>query len=111
MHTAEWGSRARPAWKRAAGRALKRALAWRYRHFRPGTEPERWTRVAGLRLRVLPQVFNPGQHFTSGFLAEYLARPGVVPAGGMVLDIGTGSGIAAIAAARAGAGRVVAVDL
>ena len=111
MHTAEWEGRARPVWKRAAGQVLKRALAWRYRHFQPGGEPERWTQVAGLRLRVLPQVFNPGLHFTSGFLAAFLARPGVVPPGGAVLDMGTGSGVAAIAAARAGAGRVVAVDL
>ena len=90
---------------------MKRALAWRYRHFRPGSEPERWVRVAGLRLQVLPEVFNPAVHFTSGFLAETLRRPGLVPPGGSVLDLGTGSGIAAIAAARAGAGRVVAVDL
>src|SRR5215212_4952583 len=105
------GGGARPVWKRAAGRVLKRALNWRFRHFRPGAEPARWTRVAGFRLRVLPQVFNPGLHFTSGFLAGYLGRPGVVPPGGAVLDMGTGSGIAALAAARAGAGRVVAVDL
>jgi release factor glutamine methyltransferase len=110
MHTAE-GVRARPAWKRAAGRVMKRALAWRYRHFRPGAEPERWVRVAGLRLQVLPEVFNPALHFTSGFLVETLRRPGLVPTGGTVLDVGTGSGIAAIAAAQAGAGRVVAVDL
>jgi release factor glutamine methyltransferase len=90
---------------------MKRALAWRYRHFRPGAEPERWVRVAGLRLQVLPEVFNPALHFTSGFLAETLRRPGLVPPGGTVLDLGTGSGIAAIAAAQAGAGRVVAVDL
>jgi release factor glutamine methyltransferase len=111
MYTAEVGAGARPVWKRAAGRVLKRALAWRFRHFRPGGEPERWARVAELRLRVLPDVFNPALHFTSGFLAETLRRPGLVPPGGAVLDIGTGSGIAAIAAARAGAGRVVAVDL
>lgn len=110
MQTAVGADAARPVWKRAAGRVLKRALAWRYRRFRPGGEPERWVRVAGLRLRVLPEVFNPAIHFTSGFLAETLRRPGLIPQGGTVLDMGTGSGIAAIAAARAGAGRVVAVD-
>ena len=101
----------RPWWKRTAGRALKRGLAWRYRHFRPDSEPPRWARVAGLRLYVDRAVFNPGMHFTSGFLACYLARPGTMPAGGRVLDMGTGSGVGAIAAARAGAGRVVAVDI
>jgi release factor glutamine methyltransferase len=102
---------ARPLWRRAGGRALKRLLAWRYRRFRPGSARARLIRVAGLRLRVAPTVFDPGIHFTSGFLATYLGRPGVVPRGGSVLDIGAGSGIAAIAAARAGAGRVVAVDI
>jgi release factor glutamine methyltransferase len=111
MVTAEGERRARPVWKRAAGRVLKRALNWRYRHFRPGSDPERWVRVAGLRLRVLPEVFNPALHFTSGFFAETLRLPGLIPSGGAVLDLGTGSGIAAIAAARAGAGRVVAVDI
>src|SRR5689334_23436899 len=110
MVTAAGERRVRPVWKRAAGRVLKRALNWRYRHFRPGSEPERWVRVAGLRLRVLPEVFNPALHFTSGFFAETLRRPGLIPPGGAVLDLGTGSGIAAIAAAQAGAGRVVAVD-
>src|SRR5690349_7291755 len=103
--------RRRPIWRRAGGRALKRWLAWRYRRFQPGSEPARWIRVAGLRLWVAPTVFNPGIHFTSAFLAAYLSRAGVVPRGGAVLDLGTGSGIAAIAAARAGAGRVVAVDI
>jgi release factor glutamine methyltransferase len=90
---------------------LKRALAWRYRRFRPGSEPERWVRVAGLRLQVLPEVFNPALHFTSGWMAAMVRRPGLIPPGSAVLDLGTGSGIAAIAAAQAGAGRVVAVDL
>jgi methylase of polypeptide subunit release factors len=101
----------RPWWKHAAGRALKRGLAWRYRHFRPDSEPPRWARVAGLRLHVDRAVFNPEMHFTSGFLAGYLARPDVVSPGGRVLDMGTGSGVGAIAAARAAAGPAVAVDI
>lgn len=68
-------------------------------------------RVAGLRLRVLPSVFNPAIHFTSSLLASYLARPGVVPPGSHVLDLGTGSGIVALAAALSGAERVVATDI
>jgi release factor glutamine methyltransferase len=50
-------------------------------------------------------------HFTSGVLARLLLRSGVVQAGASVLDLGTGSGLAAIAAALAGAGRVVATDI
>ena len=102
---------AAPAHKRLARRVLKRIVAWRYRHFRLDAEPARWVRVAGWRLRIAPTVFNPGIYFTSGFLARYLARPGVVPRGGAVLDLGTGSGIMALVAARSGAGRVVATDL
>jgi release factor glutamine methyltransferase len=101
----------RPLWKRAVARIGKRALAWKFRHFRPGMQPERWVRVAGMRLRVAAGVFDPSLHFTSEFLAEYLARPGVVAPTVRVLDVGTGSGIAAIAAARAGAKEVVAVDV
>jgi release factor glutamine methyltransferase len=66
--------------------------------------------VAGLHLRVLPGVFNPALHFTSGALAELLKKPGVVKQGAKVLDIGTGSGVLAVASVLAGGGCVVAVD-
>lgn len=101
----------RPAWKRVIGLVLKRGIGWRFRNFDPNRQPERWVRVAGLKLRVLPGVFNPALHFTSAFLVKYLRRPGAVARGSMVLDLGTGTGIAAIAAAQAGAGRVVATDI
>jgi release factor glutamine methyltransferase len=65
--------------------------------------------AAGLPLVILPQVFNPrllrsGEYFAEQILAG-LVRPGQT-----VLDLGTGSGICAIAAART-SGRVVAVDI
>jgi release factor glutamine methyltransferase len=62
-------------------------------------------------LYVAAGVFHPGRHWTSPFLAWGLRQPGVVPPGGSVLDLGTGSGLAALVAAEAGAGRVVATDL
>jgi release factor glutamine methyltransferase len=98
-------------WKRLVRYVLKRVLDWRFRNFRPGARPAHEVRVAGLRLRVLTGVFDPRLHFTSAFLATYLRRPGVVPPGGRVLDLGTGTGIMAITAGLAGAGLVVATDI
>lgn len=53
--------------------------------------------------------FGTGQHPTTAMclrLLEELARPGV-----SVLDLGSGSGILGIAAARLGAARVLALDI
>lgn len=92
-------------------RVLKLVIGWRFRRFDPNQQPARWVHVAGLRLRVLPGVFNPALHFTSLFLAEYLRRPNVIKPNSLVLDLGTGAGIAAIAAAQSGAARVLATDI
>lgn len=97
--------------RRFARRAGKSWLSWRYRDFSPDTATARHVRVAGLTLLLEPTVFNPNLHFTSGFLAEYLRRDGVIAKSDRVLDIGTGSGLLAISAALAGARQVTAVDL
>jgi methylase of polypeptide subunit release factors len=71
-----------------------------------------WTRtskVAGFQLRVPPTVFHPRFFLTSGFFAEFLGRLDL--SGRRVVEVGTGSGILALAAARAGAAQVVAVDI
>jgi release factor glutamine methyltransferase len=63
----------------------------------------------GFPLVVLPGVFNPTLFFTTGIVVRHLVeRP--IPAGCSVLDLGTGSGALAVAAARTAA-RVVAVDV
>lgn len=67
-------------------------------------------RVAGYEILVLPGVFNPKLFRSGEFLAAAAADPALVPHGCTVLDLGTGSGAAAIAAA-ARAARVVAVDI
>lgn len=66
-------------------------------------------RVAGFPIVVLPHVFNPKLFRTGELLAGFLDAAIVAP-GASVLDMGTGSGVAAVAAARLGA-RVVAVDI
>jgi methylase of polypeptide subunit release factors len=67
------------------------------------------THAAGFRLLVRPTVFHPRYFITSEFLAAYVDRLDL--AGARVADIGTGSGILALAAARAGATDVVALDI
>jgi HemK-related putative methylase len=65
--------------------------------------------VAGLRLIVLPGVFNPKLFRSGEFLARALTAEVVRP-GMRVLDMGTGSGVGAVFAALAGA-CVTAVDV
>jgi SAM-dependent methyltransferase len=66
-------------------------------------------RVNGTTIIVLPQVFNGVQFHTGAFLAETLTAE-LVPSDASVLDLGTGSGIGSIFAAR-WAARVVATDI
>lgn len=66
----------------------------------------------GTPLLVLPTVFNPVLFRTGTFLAETVARlyPDGADEGRSALDMGTGSGVGAVFAARSGF-RVVGVDI
>ena len=67
------------------------------------------TQAAGFRLLVRPTVFHPRFFVTSEFFAGFIGELDL--RGKRVLDIGTGSGILALAAARSGAKLVIAVDI
>jgi release factor glutamine methyltransferase len=66
------------------------------------------TRVEGLELSVFPTVFHPRYFGSSAILARFVSSLNLE--GTLFLDVGCGSGIVAICAARAGA-RVTAVDI
>ena len=93
--------------RRALWRLLLRArfVLWQHRrHDRLVLE-----RGLGLPLVVLPGVLNPALFRTSGVVLEALDG-GAIPAGATVLDLGSGSGVLAVTAART-ARSVVAVDI
>jgi release factor glutamine methyltransferase len=94
----------RALWKRLAG--LRFWLFDRHRYRVTQLET-----IAGEPILVLSQVFNPKIFWSGQFLAEsLLADPSLVPEGATVLDMGTGSGVGAVFAARR-ARRVLGVDL
>jgi release factor glutamine methyltransferase len=66
-------------------------------------------RAAGFSLIVRPTVFHPRIFVAGEYFAKVIARLDV--AGRDLADVGTGSGILALAAARAGAASVAALDI
>jgi release factor glutamine methyltransferase len=66
-------------------------------------------RVAGFRLIVRPTVFHPRYFLTSAFFAQFVSKLDL--SGKKVADVGTGSGILALAAAQGGAATVLALDI
>lgn len=99
--------------------------AWRdaYKeHFKPFALTDRLTvvpsweggyevREGELVLRLDPgRAFGTGLHDTTSLVADQLDRQSDALAGATVLDVGTGSGILALAALLLGASRAVAVD-
>ena len=69
---------------------------------------ERTYRYAGLRLRVPPGVFHPGLYFSTPVMLRFLATRDLRDK--TLLDVGTGSGLLALYAARQGA-SATALDL
>ncbi len=69
---------------------------------------DRWYHYAGLRIRVKKSVFHPGLLFSSNILLRFALRQELT--GRSLLELGAGSGMLALAAARAGA-EVTATDI
>jgi release factor glutamine methyltransferase len=69
----------------------------------------RTTRAAGFRLTVYPTVFHPRFFISSECFAKFI--DGLDLKNKLVADVGSGSGILALAAARAGAEHVTALDI
>lgn len=111
MSGSSGGPVSRSSWMGHLRRRVARALLHlgfrifhRHRHTRPVLEV-----VAGRPIVVLPGVMNPALFRTGEVLAGILS-PEWIPEGSTVLDMGTGSGVCAVFAAR-WAERVVAVDV
>jgi release factor glutamine methyltransferase len=88
----------------------KLLLRWRFRLFQRHRHKHHVLEMVGAKpILVMPDVFNPELFRTGAYFAMTLNEH-LVPPGSTVLDMGTGTGVGAIFAAR-WASRVVAVDI
>jgi methylase of polypeptide subunit release factors len=90
-------------------RLLRAVIHFLSYHLILSRQTTRVTRAAGFRLTVRPTVFHPRYFISSECFAEFIDQLDL--SGKCVVDVGTGSGILALAAARAGAEFVVATDI
>jgi methylase of polypeptide subunit release factors len=78
-------------------------------HFILARRSTRRAHAAGFRFVLRPTVFHPRFFLTSEYFASFIDRLDLK--GKTVAEVGTGSGILSLAAARAGAERVIAIDI
>ena len=92
-----------------ARRVLRRAIHFASYNFVLSRRRTRTVRADGFRLTVRPTVFHPRYFIASEFFSRFVTQLDLRDR--TVLDVGTGTGIIALSAARAGAANVVAVDI
>lgn len=92
-----------------ARQLFRRFVHWASYTFILKSRRTRQCRVGDLNLTVPPTVFHPGVFVTSRMFANYLRGRDFT--GRSAVEVGTGSGILALSAARAGAAKVVALDI
>jgi|GEM_PF-568927 len=90
-------------------KALRSTLHYLSYHFVLKHDDTQRAKAAGFMLEVPPTVFHPRYFISSETFAHFI--DGLDLRGKVVADIGTGSGILALAAARAGADFVLALDI
>lgn len=88
---------------------FRKFVHWASYHFILTSKRTRTVTVGDLDLRVPPSVFHPGIFITSRIFAAFLRSLELT--GKSVVEIGTGSGVLALSAARAGARSVLALDI
>ncbi len=103
------GGFVRPGALHWSRRLLRKTIHLLSYHLILKRESTRVSHAAGFRLIVRPTVFHPRYFLTSEFLAAFIG--GLDLSGRRTLDVGTGTGILALAAARAGAANVIALDI
>jgi methylase of polypeptide subunit release factors len=90
-------------------RGLRSTIHFLSYHFILKRRRTRRTRASGFEITVRPTVFHPRYFLTSEFFASFIGKLDLRDK--RVADVGTGSGILALAAARAGAANVTAIDV
>jgi methylase of polypeptide subunit release factors len=90
-------------------RCLRRLIHFFAYHLILARQRTRITQAGGFRLVVHPTVFHPRYFLSSEYFAEFISHLDL--RGKRVADVGTGSGILALAAACAGAESVIATDV
>src|SRR5262249_41908862 len=90
-------------------RAFRKFVHWASYTFILSSKRTRKVRIGDLKLSVPPSVFHPGIFVTSRIFANFLRCRDFRDKS--VIEVGTGTGVLALSAARAGARKILALDI